>query len=98
MTTPTKWVMEDGLEEEKAHAILDGYAENLSDDTVFVYEELIEDCISELVEEGLSEIEAREKHSWFKGAGFYENNTLIYRLGDCDLRNDVVLYRIEEHE
>lgn len=98
MTTPIKWVMEDaygdGLTLEQAQDILDSYADQLSDDTSYIDDEWLAQMVAEAKE--YSEVDLDT--SWYKGAGWYCNEHLVYQRGDESLRDDVMLYWIEEME
>ena len=96
MMTPTKWVKDDaygeGLTLEEAMDILDDYANSLNDDTVYYDDEFVK----QMVEEAKEYDEVDLDISWYQGAGWYENNVLVYKHGDMYLRDDVVDYAIEE--
>ena len=98
MTTPIKWVMEDaygdGLTLEEAQDILDSYANQLSDDTLYIDDEWLAQMIAEAKEYDEVDLDT----SWYKGAGWYCNEHLVYQRGDESLRDDVMLYWIEEME
>lgn len=88
LTTPVEWVMEDYLTLDEAQSILDAYASDLGDDYVWNDDK----WIAELQEEGIDV-------SWYKGEGVYTTEgVLVYQHGDIYLRDDVVIYRIEEIE
>ena len=95
MATPTKWVMDDayssGLTLEEAQDILDGYAHQLSDDVSYIDDEWLAQMVDEAKED-----EIDLDTSWYKGAGWYCGEVLIYQRGDESLRDDVMLYWIEE--
>lgn len=98
MTTPIKWVMEDaygdGLTLEEAQDILDSYANQLSDDTSYIDDEWLAQMIAEAKEYDEVDLDTL----WYKGAGWYCNEHLVYQRGDESLRDDVMLYWIEEME
>ena len=93
--TPLEWVVDDsygdGYTLEEAYDILDSYANQLNDDTFYEDDALIAEMRRELEEYG-----EEADFSWYEGAGWYENNVLVYRHGDCYLRDDVMLYSIDE--
>lgn len=95
--TPIEWVVDDsygdGYTLEEAYDILDSYANQLNDDTCYEDDASIDEMRRELEEYG-----EEADLSWYKGAGWYENNVLVYRHGYEYLRDDVVLYSIEEME
>lgn len=97
--TPTEWIMERDLTLEEAFDVLDKYACDLGDDYIWMSDDCIADLKAELIKyEELSEREATEAVSWYKGEGVYCNNILVYRRGDMDIRDDVMRYGIEEVE
>lgn len=96
MTTPIKWVMEDaygdGLTLEQAQDILDSYANQLSDDTSYIDDEWLAQMVAEAKEYDEVDLDTL----WYKGAGWYCNEHLVYQRGDMYLRDDVMDYAIEE--
>lgn len=94
--TPIEWVVDDnygdGYTLEEAHDILDGYADQLNDDTCYEDDASVADMRREIEAETGEEAD----FSWYEGAGWYENNVLVYRHGDGYLRDDVMLYSIDE--
>lgn len=98
MTTPINWVMEDsdgdGLTLEEAQDILDSYANQLSDDTSYIDDEWLAQMVAEAKEYDEVDLDT----SWYKGAGWYCNEHLVYQRGEESLRDDVMLYWIEEME
>lgn len=96
MTTPVKWVMEDGygdgLSLEKAMDVLDGYANQLSDDVSYIDDEWLAQMVAEAKEYDGVDLDT----SWYKGAGWYANEYQVYKRGDMYLRDDVMDYAIEE--
>lgn len=98
MTTPIKWVMDDDLTEAEAHAILDDYSYDLKD-AWFYDEQQIAELRQDLIEDGLMPLEAIDRNlSWFIGEGVYVDGVLVYHFGDDSLRDDVMLYCIEEYD
>jgi hypothetical protein len=85
--TPVEWIMEEDLTLEEAQSILDTYASDMGDDYTWNDDE----WIKTLQEEGIDT-------SWYRGEGVYTDGVLIYQHGDMSLRDDVMLYRIEEYE
>ena len=97
VATPVEWVMEDDLTEAEAHEILDSYACDLSDDVSYYDDDYHYETIEYLTEEeGMSLIEACQALVWYVGEGYYLDHSLYYKCGDDSLRDDVMLYRIEE--
>lgn len=94
MGTPTKWVMQDDLSLEDAMDILDTYADQLSDDVSYINDEWLAQMVAEAKEYDEVDLDT----SWYKGAGWYSNEYLVYQRGDESLRDDVMLYWIEEME
>lgn len=96
MTTPIKWVVDDfygaGLSLEEAMNILDGYANQLSDDVRWIDDTNLADDVRYFKEEEGIDLDI----SWYKGEGWYANDCLVYKHGDMYLRDDVVDYAIEE--
>ena len=96
MATPVKWVADDfygqGLSLDEAMDILDGYANQLNDDTHYENDESVQSWAAELLETDGVVLDT----TWFKGAGWYENNVLVYKRGDMGLEDDVMYYAIEE--
>lgn len=94
---PIKWLSDDnygdGFDHEEALSKLDTYANDLNDDTCYYDDATIASMREEA--EGYDE---QFDDSWYKGEGWYENGVLIYKHGDEYLRDDVVLYAIEEIE
>ena len=93
--TPVKWVVDDNYGEgyslEEAFDILDSYANQLADNTTYVDDEGIAEMISLAKQYDDVDLDT----SWYVGAGWYEDTTLVYRHGDESLRDDVMLYWIE---
>ena len=93
--TPIEGVVDDsygdGYTLEAAYDILDGYANQLNDDTCYEDDASIAEMRREFEEYG-----EEAGFSWYEGAGWYENNVLVYRHGDSYLRDDVMLYSIDE--
>lgn len=96
--TPIKWVDDDnygdGYSFEEAMDILDRYANNLNDNTSFIDDDYIAQLRNEVSEDYGEELDA----SWYKGEGWYEDQTLIYKRGDESLRDDTMTYCIEDIE
>ena len=96
MTTPVKWVMEDGygdgLSLEEAMDILDGYANQLSDDVSYIDDEWLAQMVADAKEYDEVDLDT----SWYKGAGWYTNEYQVYKRGDMYLRDDVMDYAVEE--
>lgn len=97
MTTPVKWVHDDdygyGYSLEEAMAKLDGYAHELGgDDTSYIDDEYLAQLVEEVKEYEGVDLDT----SWYKGAGWYANEYLVYQHGDMYLRDDVIDYAIEE--
>lgn len=96
MTTPVKWVMEDGygdgLSLEEAMNILDSYANQLSDDVSYIDDEWLAQMVAEAKEYDEVDLDT----SWYKGAGWYTGEYQVYKRGDMYLRDDVMDYAIEE--
>lgn len=94
--TPTAWVIDDfygkGLSLEEARGILDGYANQLNDNT-FYYDDA---SIAQWKDELEKYDEEMPDFSWYRGAGWYENNECVYYRGEDYLRDDVMTYSIEE--
>lgn len=96
--TPVEWVVDDdygyGFTLEEAMNKLDSYADNINDDTLYIDNAWLREMIEEVVAEETSISDT----SWYKGAGWYKNNVLVYQHGDMSLRDDVMLYSITEIE
>ena len=96
MTTPVKGVVDDfygdGLSLEEAMDILDGYANQLSDDVSYIDDEWLAQMVAEAKEYDEVDLDT----SWYKGAGWYANEYQVYQRGDMYLRDDVMDYAIEE--
>lgn len=95
LATPVKWVVDDcfgfGYDLEEARNILDSYADRMSDDTSYEDDAWIAQMVAEA-----TEYDVELDVSWYKGAGWYCNETLVYQHGDDTLYDDVMLYCIEE--
>ena len=96
MATPVKWVMDDfygqGLSLEEAMDILDSWANQLNDDTSYMDDDYVQQLAAEILEDTGEVLDT----TWYKGAGWYANNTLVYKRGDMNLEDDVMYYAIEE--
>ena len=96
MTTPTKWVMDDDYERgytlEEAMTILDGYANQLSDNVSYIDDEWLQQMVAEAKEYDDIDLDT----SWYKGAGWYADENLVYQRGDMSLSYDSMTYCIEE--
>lgn len=96
MATPVKWVADDfygqGLSLDEAMDILDCYANQLNDDTSYMDDDYVQQFAAEVLEDTGEVLDT----TWFKGAGWYENNVLVYKRGDMGLEDDVMYYAIEE--
>lgn len=94
MTTPTKWVVNDdygyGLSYNDAINILASYANEIQSMTLYN-----DSFIKELKTESLLYDEIFDD-SWYEGEGWYIDNQLVFKHGDTSIRDDVMLYRIEE--
>lgn len=94
--TPVEWVMEEGLSLEEAQRILDSYTCDLGDDYSWYDDNAIEGMKEALREDDVDI--ATVDFSWYKGEGVYTCDELVYKHGDMALRDDVMLYSIEEME
>lgn len=94
MTTPVEWVVDDdygrGYTLEEAYNILDGYANQMSDDVSYCDDEWIKQMVDEAKEYDDIDLDT----SWYKGAGWYCGETLVYQHGDEYLRDDSMNYSI----
>lgn len=94
MTTPVEWVVNDdygyGYTLEEAYNILDGYANQMSDDVSYCDDEWIKQMVDEAKEYDDIDLDT----SWYKGAGWYCGETLVYQHGDEYLRDDSMNYSI----
>ena len=97
MATPVEWVMEDYLTEQQAHEMLNEYAFGLKGAMPYD-DEFISELRHDLIEDGISVEDVDRKMSWYVGEGWYNDGVLLYQYGDDYLRDDVMLYRIEERE
>lgn len=93
--TPVKWVVDDnygnGYSLEEAQNILDGYANSMSDDVCYNDDSWIQQLINDAKADDI-ELDT----SWYKGEGWYCGECLIYQHGDESLRDDSMLYWIED--
>lgn len=94
MATPVEWVVDDnygyGYSIEEAYDLLDSYANQMSDDICYNNDEWIKQLVDEAKEYDEVDLDV----SWYKGAGWYCGETLIYQRGDAYLRDDSMLYTI----
>lgn len=101
MTTPVKWVINDGygcgLTDDEAHKEMENYA-NAYESASYYDEESLADYENEVKEmyeyENDAPYEGDIDTSWFMGAGYYENEYPIYLIGDDYYREDVMTYAI----
>ena len=101
MTTPVKWVINDdygfGLTDEEAHKVMESYA-NAYDNAEYFDEASLEEYVAMVKDnyeyENDAPYEGDVDTSWFKGAGYYENEYPIYLVGDDYYREDVMTYSI----
>ena len=105
MTTPVQWVINDGygfgLTEEEAHKEMESYA-NAYEGASYYDETNLAEWVQEVkdifADNDEEPLEDDLDTSWFKGAGYYENQYPIYLVGDDYYREDVMTYEIVDFE